>query len=142
MKPTRGLVHEDLSRESRAPAPSERNFGLSVGTVLVLLGSWLWIRGEGPHPVLWVGAALIVFGAISPRALTPAAWVWHRFGLLLHRMVSPLVLAGIFFAGFAPLSLILRLLGKRPLSLDRDPSAKTYWIERNRDIRSSLDRQF
>ena len=50
--------------------------------------------------------------------------------LVLHRVVSPIAIALLFFGVVTPIAFILRLLGKDLLALKRDPEAKTYWIER------------
>jgi hypothetical protein len=52
------------------------------------------------------------------------------FGLLLHAVVNPIVMALLFFTTVTPIALILRAQGKDPLRLRRDPDARSYWIER------------
>jgi hypothetical protein len=37
----------------------------------------------------------------------------------------------LFFLVVAPIGLLMRLTGKRPLALEFDPPAKSYWIERS-----------
>ena len=54
-----------------------------------------------------------------------------RFGLLLHRIVNPLVMALLFFLVVTPIALLMRLFGKRPLHLKTEPDAATYWIPRD-----------
>jgi len=54
-----------------------------------------------------------------------------RFGLLLHRIVNPLVMALLFFLVVTPIALLMRLFGKRPLQLDSEADAESYWIPRD-----------
>jgi hypothetical protein len=54
----------------------------------------------------------------------------RKLGLLLSRIVTPVVMGVVFFAVVTPVALILRVLGKDPLRLKLDPTAATYWIDR------------
>ena len=44
-----------------------------------------------------------------------------RFGLLLHHVVNPVVMALLFFGAVLPMALLLRVLGKDLLRLKREP---------------------
>ena len=55
--------------------------------------------------------------------------VWTgRFGLILHKVTSPIVLGIVFFVVVTPIGFLMRLLGKDPLRLRRNAAAKSYWI--------------
>jgi hypothetical protein len=62
--------------------------------------------------------------------LNPLNRLWLKFGLLLYKIVNPIVLGLLFFATIAPIGLIMRLTGKDFLRLKLDREAKSYWIER------------
>jgi hypothetical protein len=55
---------------------------------------------------------------------------WAKIGILMGRVVSPVVSGLLFFGVVTPTGLLLRLLGKDPLRLAPDRPASTYWIER------------
>ena len=65
-----------------------------------------------------------------PKILSPLNRLWFRFGLLLHHIVNPVVMALLFFTTVTPMALIMRLLGKDPLRRKFDPEADSYWIPR------------
>jgi hypothetical protein len=46
-------------------------------------------------------------------------------------LLGPAAMAVLFVCVFAPLGLLLRLLGRDLLRLKRDPAAATYWIARD-----------
>jgi hypothetical protein len=73
----------------------------------------------------------LLLAGILPRALGPLNWLWTQFGLLLHKIVSPIVLGVLFFLVFTPLGLAMRLFGGDPLRLRFQPDAPSYWIERS-----------
>jgi hypothetical protein len=54
-----------------------------------------------------------------------------KFGELLGRLVSPLVLGAMFFAVFAPVGLLMRAFGRDAMCRRFEPASKTYWIERD-----------
>ena len=56
--------------------------------------------------------------------------MWFQLGLLLHKVVNPIVMALVFFGTVLPTGLIMRALGKDPLRLKWQADANSYWIER------------
>lgn len=86
------------------------------------------------HALSWLFVAISVvflfFALAFPKALAPLNWVWTRFGLLLHKLVSPLILGLLFFVVFTPVGVIMRLFGADPLRLRSDAKAQSYWIDR------------
>ena len=54
----------------------------------------------------------------------------HSLGLLLNRIVSPLVLGLLFFAVVTPIGLLMRMFGQRPLALGFHKTATSYWVVR------------
>ncbi|MBF0285383.1 MAG: hypothetical protein HQL51_13105 [Magnetococcales bacterium] len=111
---------------------SERSFGLVFTAFFALVGGWPLLHGGVPR--LWAGVAAGVFLVLAlawPRGLAPLNRLWFHFGLLLHRVMTPLVMGILFFAVFTPMGVVMRLLGKDPLRLRLDPKASSYWIPRD-----------
>ena len=67
---------------------------------------------------------------VAANVLGPFNAAWHKFGLLLGRVVNPIVLGAMFYLVITPSGLASRLFGKDFLRLRRDPNATSYWIER------------
>lgn len=119
------------SKYDDRPGGSDRQFGLVFAAFFAAVALWPWVSGGSLR--LWPLPLALGFGLVAglaPRALGPLNAVWTRFGLVLNAVVSPIVLAVIFFVGFVPIGLVLRALGRRPLPLKRDPSAPSYWVVR------------
>ena len=123
--------HIKLPRKAKIAGSSDRGFGLTVGGVLMLLGCWPLIRGLPPRWYLVVPAAfLVIAGVIAPRVLAPLNRAWMKLGLLLHRVVAPVLMGIVFFGVVLPIGLLMRLRGKDLLRLRLDRNATSYWIVR------------
>ena len=101
-------------------AGSDRGFGLLFAAVSAVAGAVAWFRnGAPPAALLAVSAVLLTVAIFAPGLLAPFNRAWTRLGLLLARVVNPVVLAALFFTVVTPTGLLLRLLGKDPLRLRR-----------------------
>ena len=123
--------HEVFVRDEKIVTGSDRSFGLVMALALAAvtaLNAWhsgkLW-PWTGGLAALFVAAALL-----RPAVLHPLNLVWLRFGLLLHRVVNPVVMALLFYGTVLPAGLVMRLMGKDLLRLKRQPDADSYWIVR------------
>jgi hypothetical protein len=116
----------------------EREFGLLVGAVLVLLSAWWFYRGKFPtvsHFTLPVGAVLVLLGLIYPRALVFPNKAWMAFAEVLSFVTTRIVLAFVFFAIVTPIGVIKRWFGWDPLHR-RAGASDSYWkpySERQKD---------
>jgi len=120
---------ERLADESKPG--SDRNFGFVMAGAAAIFGCLPLLRGHQPHWwLLAVAVAFVALGILAPRALFPLNYLWFRFGLLLHRVMSPLVIGAVFFVCVTPIGLMLRLFGKDVLSLRRRADMSSYWIVR------------
>ena len=72
----------------------------------------------------------LVPALVRPQVLGPLNRLWLRLGLLLQRLVTPVVMALLFYGTVTPIALVLRLLGKDLLRLRIDRGADSYWLER------------
>ena len=125
------MTHENFSRQEDIKSSSDRSFGLVIATVFLIITLWPLIRGEPTR--WWALAVATVFAALAllwTAALAPLNKCWTKLGVLLYRVLSPIVLGLLFYVTVTPIALLMRLLGKDPLRLRRDPDAASYWIER------------
>ena len=76
-------------------------------------------------------AALFLAAAwLRPAILNPLNRIWLKFGLMLHSIVNPVVMALLFYGTVLPTGLVARAMGKDLLRLKRQPDAESYWIVR------------
>ena len=89
---------------------------------------------------LIISLIFLILGLINSQLLTPLNLLWFKFGMLLGRVVSPIVMGLVFFLVVTPTGYIMRFLNKDLLRLQRK-NTKSYWIERTA-IKSSMKDQF
>ncbi|MEE8393802.1 MAG: SxtJ family membrane protein [Rhodospirillales bacterium] len=125
-------VHEDYGRKDEVKAGSERSLGLVFAAVFAIIGLFpLWDGGPLRIWGLVVGAVFVFLGLAAPGTLKPLNQIWFRFGLLLHKVVSPLVMGLLFFTTITPFAVVMKIMGKDSLKLKFDRKAESYWIERH-----------
>jgi hypothetical protein len=110
---------------------SSRSFGLLFVAVFLVIAAFnYWADGHW-YP-FWAGCAVLLLAVslLVPRVLAPLKRQWLRLGALLHHVVGPLVLSLVYVLAIVPVGLLVRVFGKDPLSLRRDPTAASYWIRR------------
>jgi len=127
----RESTHENFTNQRAVRRGSDRAFGL-VFAVIFCLAAVAPLRHGGAVRLDLIGIAgvWLVLALLIPRALAPLNRLWFRFGLLLHKLVSPVVMSLLFFAVITPAALIIRWLGRDPLRLAFEPKATSYWMER------------
>jgi hypothetical protein len=111
--------------------PSNRAFGLVFFAFFLIVAAWPLFTGRPPR--IWALAAsgaFLLLSLLVPAWLAPANRLWMRFGALLHGIVSPVVLAVMFYGVVLPTGLVMRALGKDALRLRFDRTARSYWIKR------------
>ncbi len=132
-KPIKNQMNRGNSERARASYRNEREFGLIVGFILVLLGGWWIYKGNwqgnwrmAPFGFLALGSLLVVPGLLFPRALVYPNRAWMALARSLSLITTPIILAIVYFAVFMPIGAIKRLFGWDPLRR-RAVAAASYW---------------
>ena len=120
---------------------SNRSFGIVFFIFFLIVGTYpIFFQGELRIWSLIVSIIFLLLGIINSRFLTPLNLLWFKFGMLLGRVVSPIVMGLVFFLVVTPTGIIMRILNKDLLKLKKK-NTKTYWIERS-SIKSDMKNQF
>ncbi|MGD8312153.1 MAG: SxtJ family membrane protein [Gammaproteobacteria bacterium] len=129
-----------------APTKKElRQFALVFAGGLALffglLIPWIWDRPWPAWP--WIAAAAFAgTGLLLTEALRPVYWVWMKLGHALGWFNTRLILGLVFFVLFAPVALLLRLLGKDPLQRRLEGDKTTYRVPSEKLPRERLEKPF
>ena len=120
---------------------SNRSFGIVFFIVFLLIALYPLINSDGIR--MWsviLSLIFLVLGLLDSKILTPLNKIWFKFGILLGRIISPIIMGIIFFFVVTPIGLIMRILGKDLLNLKYNNN-KTYWIEKT-GPKSKMRNQF
>ena len=121
--------------------PTNKNFGIVFFLVFLLISIYPLIKSD---PIrIWsllISLIFLILGLINSKLLLPLNKIWYKFGLFLGMIISPLIMAIIFFLVVTPIGIIMRLLKKDLLNLKFNKH-KSYWIDKN-DPPSKMKNQF
>ncbi len=129
---------KDLKAEGSG---SNKSFGIVFFIVFLLIALYPLIRND---PIrLWailVSIVFLILGLLNSKILSPLNFLWFKFGVLLGKFVSPLIMVIIFFLVVTPIGILMRLLKKDLLNLKFN-NKKTYWIKNN-SVSTTMKDQF
>lgn len=128
---TRNATHEYPAHGPPVQRSSDRSFGLLFAAVFGAVGVWPLFDSAPPrYWALGLAVAFAVVACVRPAWLRFANDLWIKLGLVMGRVVNPIVLGLLFYLVITPFGLGARLFGKDLLRLRLDRNAKSYWIER------------
>ena len=108
---------------------AEKEFGLIVGGVFVLLSLWWFYRGKfatAAYLLSAAGSILVLCGLVLPRLLTVPRRLWMKLAEGMSYVSSRIILAIIFFLVLTPIGLVKRATGWDPLER-RSVTGDTFW---------------
>ena len=120
---------------------SNRSFGVVFFIVFLLIGLYPFLKGNDLR--IWsliISFIFLALGLINSRILTPLNRLWFKFGLLLGKFISPIIMGIIFFIVVTPIGIIMRLFKKDLLNLKFNKK-ETYWIDK-KGPKSKMKNQF
>lgn len=120
---------------------SNRSFGLVFFVVFMII-TFYPLLGSG-NVRLWsliVSLIFLILGLMNSNILTPLNKLWFKFGILLGRIISPLIMGIIFFFVVTPIGLLMKIFKKDLLNLKYKKDI-SYWIEK-KEPKSKMKNQF
>ena len=121
---------------------SNRSFGLLFFIVFIVVGLWPITKGETANIYLiLISLFFLIFGLINSKILSPFNKAWIKLGEILGLIISPIIMALVYFIILTPISLIVRMLGKDLLGLKFLKKQDTYWSKRKKKL-GTMKKQF
>ena len=120
---------------------SNRSFGVVFFIVFLLIALYPLLNNNEVR--LWsliISVLFLILGILNSKILSPLNKVWFKFGLLLGKIISPIIMGVIFFLVVTPIGFIMKLLGKDLINLKFN-NEKSYWIEKS-GPKSKMKNQF
>lgn len=120
---------------------SNKSFGLVFFFVFLIISLYPLLNNEQPRIwFLFISLIFLILGLLNSKILNPLNKIWFKFGILIGKIVSPVIMGIIFFLVVTPTGLLMKLLGKDLLSLKFNKK-KSYWIEKS-ELKSKMKNQF
>tara|TARA_B100001057_G_scaffold456604_1_gene504145 strand:- start:339 stop:731 length:393 start_codon:yes stop_codon:yes gene_type:complete len=120
---------------------SNRSFGVVFFIVFLLIALYPLLNNNEVR--LWsliISVIFLILGILNSKILSPLNKIWFKFGLLLGKIISPIIMGVIFFSVVTPIGFIMKLLGKDLINLKFN-NQKSYWIEKS-GPKSKMKNQF
>jgi len=121
---------------------SEKSFGILFGFIFLIISFWPLLSSNNIH--IWaliIGFIFFIIAFLNPIILGPLSKIWIKFGEILGKIISPAVMALVYFFILTPVSLVVRAFGKDLLRLKFSKKKMTYWIKREKKI-NTMKKQF
>ena len=120
---------------------SNRSFGVVFFIVFLLIALYPLLNNNEIR--LWsliISVLFLILGILNSKILSPLNKIWFKFGLLLGKIISPIIMGVIFFLVVTPIGFIMKVLGKDLINLKFN-NEKSYWIEKS-GPKSKMKNQF
>ena len=124
--------------------PSNRKFGYFFTIIFFIVSTYFYFKGAiiAFYISGIISIVFLLITSFKANILEPINKLWMKFGLILGKFISPIVMGTIFFLIFTPIAILMRLFGRDELLL-RFKKKPSYWTKRNEDILSkSFRNQF
>tara|TARA_B100000989_G_scaffold290507_1_gene263749 strand:- start:2512 stop:2895 length:384 start_codon:yes stop_codon:yes gene_type:complete len=119
---------------------SNKSFGYVFSVFFLIVFAYLYIQTNKFFFVfLLLSILLFILGFFNSKILSPLNKIWIKFGILLGRIISPIIMGFIFFCVVTPIGVMLKLFKKDVLRL-KLKNYSSFWV--NKDNKSKMKDQF
>ena len=122
-----------------------REFGVvfSIG-VLLIFGLLIpyWVDKPASDWVLFAALPVGIIALILPIILKPVYIVWMKIGAVLGWVNTRIILGVVYFVVFVPVGLLMRLLGKDPMSRNLKENLTSYRVETQTTDAQKMERPY
>lgn len=133
-RPTESWIKREYEKVDRSPR-SLRRFGLTIGTVFLVLGLVALFRHRVTGwPLAVFAGSLLATAEFAPAKLRLLHRLWTKGSLALGWVMTRVVLTFLFFLAVTPIGLLQRLFGKRSFHVTFSGSERSYWQARAPEI--------
>ena len=134
------MITEEI-KNTKAAKPELRRFGLTIGTVLVLLGGlFLWREKKYYEYIFLLAGVFFLAALIRPIWLRSIHKIWMSLAILLSWIMTHLILTILFYLIVTPLGLTGRLCRRRFLDIKfPQEEVPTFLIQKTKIPRNRKD---
>jgi hypothetical protein len=108
--------------------PSNKNFAYTFFVVFLLIFLFVFLKLDSFNIYLiFISIFFFIFGYFKPVIFKLPNLLWFKFGLLLSRIIAPIVLLAIFILIVLPIGVFKRNIDKDYFRLKINKKKNTYW---------------
>ncbi len=115
-------------------------FGILFFILFLVIGIYP-LKSNGVIKVwsIFLSLVFLIITFIKPNLFTFLNKLWIKFGILLGKIISPIIMGLVFFFVVTPVGILVKIFKKDVMGLKREKTS--YWINR-KDKLQSMKRQF
>ena len=115
-------------------------FGILFFILFLVIGLYP-LKSDGVIKIwsIFLSLGFLIITFINPNLFTFLNKLWIKFGILLGKIISPIIMGLVFFLVVTPVGIFVKILKKDVMGLKGEKSS--YWINRE-DKLQSMKRQF
>ena len=115
--------------------PSNRKFGLFFTLVFFLLFSYFNYKQKVELSYVFITSSILflLLSIFSPKTLNLLNICWFKFGIILGKIINPIILGIMFFLVLTPISLFFKLISRDELNLKRKQKT-SFWIDKDKNF--------
>ena len=120
---------------------TDKDFGFFVAILAILFACYCWFIGDYFFSILSLFLAIcaLILAFYLPQVFRFPNILWQKFGFILGRIISPIIMGVIFYVLISPVSILTRLFGRDVLLLRSDLRTDSYWVLKERKIDDQID---
>ena len=107
--------------------PSNKQFGLTFAVIFLIIYFIFEFNNIINYLILSSSFVLLFLGLINSKILNIPNLIWYKFGLILSKIVTPIVSFFLYISLIAPVSIIMKCFGKKFIECKIEPKKNSYW---------------
>ena len=119
--------------KNKIKIPSEKSFGLVFFAVFLIIGYYFYDKNKLISiSSYFISLFLLTSSFFFKKILIKPNLIWFKFGIILSKITSPIVIFLLYFGIIVPTSIIYFFLKKKQYEKKISKKQKTYWIIRDK----------
>ena len=117
--------------------PSNKTFGYFFSLVFLISSVYFFFQNNKLYIFFLILSCVFVIVSITfPKLLLPLNLLWMKFGILLGKIINPIIFGIIFFFMITPIGLIRKLIGVDELKIKENHNQISFWVKRESKIKN------
>ena len=112
------------------PIKKCKGFGYTFSLVFLVVALYFFLKFESFKFFFSISLCFLLLTIYYPTCFKLPAFLWEKFGILLGKFFSPIVLTLIYVATILPINLVLRIFSIDLLGKKINKKTNSYWIKR------------